>query len=84
MPWKSGHCLVWDVTCPDSLAFSCSPYAVTGPGMVASEAERKKRTKYSSLNAGTCVFQPIAIETLGAFGNNAWHFFNELGLNTSN
>ena len=49
--------------------------------LVTSEAERKKRTKYSSLidsEYSDVFFQPIAIESLVAFGNDAWDFLKEL------
>lgn len=79
IPWKEGRCLMWDVTCPDTLAPSYLDKAVTGPGVVATEAELRKRQKYSSINAASYIFQPIAIETLGAFGNDATDFITELG-----
>lgn len=79
MPWKDGRCLLWDVTCPDTLAASYLDKAVTGPGVIATDAETKKRQKYSSINTSIYIFQPIAIETLGAFGNNAIEFICELG-----
>ena len=44
MPWKNGRCLIWDVTCPDTLAASYLDKAVSGPGVVATEAETKKTT----------------------------------------
>ena len=70
---------MWDVTCPDTLAPSHLDKAVAGPGAVATEAELRKRQKYSSINAASYIFQPIAIETLGAFGNEANVFITELG-----
>ena len=79
MPWKNGHCLIWDVTCPDTLAASYLNKAVSGPGVVATEAETRKRHKYSTVDDSTYIFQPIAIETLGAFGSSAIDFFNDLG-----
>jgi hypothetical protein len=79
MPWKNGRCLIWDVTCPDTLAASYLDKAVTGPGVVATDAETRKRHKYSTVDDSTYIFQPIAIETLGAFGNSAMEFFNDLG-----
>jgi len=43
MPWKNSRCLISDVTCPDTLAASYLDKAVTGPGVVATEAETRKR-----------------------------------------
>ena len=79
MPWKNGRCLIWDVTCPDTLALSYLDKAVSGPGVVATEAETRKRHKYSTVDDSTYIFQPIAIETLGAFGSSAIDFFSDLG-----
>ena len=79
MPWKDGRCLMWDVTCPDTLAASYLDKAVTGPGVVATEAELHKIHKYSTMDRATYIFQPIAIETLGAFGDSATNFILELG-----
>jgi hypothetical protein len=43
--WSYGRCLVWDLTCPDNLAPSHLNVTVTGPGIVASEAEDTKKAK---------------------------------------
>ena len=77
-PWKEGRCLVWDFTCPDTLAVSHLDRAVSGPGAVATDAESRKRSKYSSL-AATYYFVPVAVETLGALGEEAVAFFSDLG-----
>jgi len=53
-PWSIGRCLVWDFTCPDTLAPSHIDLAVSGPGVVAYEAEDHKRLKYSNLAASYC------------------------------
>jgi hypothetical protein len=45
---------------------------------VANDAENRKTTKYSSLPAQYC-FVPIAVETLGAPGDEALAFFRDLG-----
>jgi hypothetical protein len=78
IPWKEGRCMVWDFTCPDTLAKSHLNLAVSAPGSVASDAEARKRLKYSSL-AATYSFIPIAIETFGALGESASYFFKEVG-----
>ena len=77
MPWKQGRCLVWDVTCPDTLAPSHLNQAVTGPGVVATAAEVRKRLKYEVISR-TYNFSPIAIETFGALGEEAFEFFKDL------
>jgi len=43
MSWKNDRCLIWDVTCPDTLAASYLDKAVTGPGVGATEAEESDR-----------------------------------------
>ena len=78
MPWKQGRCLVWDVTCPDTLAPSHINHAVMGPGAVASIAELNKRTKYEDISR-TFHFIPVAVETLGALGEDAGAFLKDLG-----
>ena len=46
--WKGGKILVWDVTCPDTLASSYVSLAVREPGAVAAEAEYTKLTEMQS------------------------------------
>ena len=77
VPWQRGKILVWDVTCSDSLAPSLRDIAIREPGAVAAAAEHRKRSKYSHLNA-THHFIPIAVETLGALGEDAHSFFWDL------
>ena len=79
MPWRDGRCLMWDVTCPDTLATSYLDKAITGSGVVVTDAEMRKRHKYSTVNDIAYFFQPIAIETLGAFGEAAADFIFDLG-----
>jgi hypothetical protein len=77
-PWKNGRCLAWDFTCPDTLAPSHLNTAINGPGVVACEAEEKKRAKYASLSPTFC-FVPVAVETLGALGDGADELMHDLG-----
>ena len=53
------------------------PRAILGPGIVASDAETLK-SKYAQLPT-SMLFVPIAIETFGAFGEEAAKFMSELG-----
>ena len=78
VPWESGRCLVWDFTCPDTFAQSHLNKAVTGQGAVASEAEIRKCTKYNYLGA-MYNFVPVAVETLGSFGESANNFIRVIG-----
>ena len=70
--WKRGRVLVWDTTCPDTLAPSYTAFASTGT--VSEEAERKKSTKYGHLERSH-FFVPIAVETFGVVGPEAHYFF---------
>ena len=51
---------------------------VLGPGTVACDAEFRKKLKYASLSATTYNFIPIAVETIGALGDEASAFFKDL------
>ena len=52
--------------------------AVLSPSPVANDVEHRKTTKYRSL-ASLYRFTPIAVETLGALGDEASAFFCDLG-----
>jgi len=77
VPWKSGKLLVWDATCPDTVAPSYIAVATSGAGAVAAQAEERKCSKYCHLDASH-IFVPVAIETLGAFGSRSTEFLREL------
>uniref|UniRef100_A0A1X7UK63 Uncharacterized protein n=1 Tax=Amphimedon queenslandica TaxID=400682 RepID=A0A1X7UK63_AMPQE len=76
VPWSSGKPLVWDATCPDTLAPSYERFAVCSPGAVAQASE--KCAKYKSLDYSYS-FTPVAIETLGAIGPKSLSFLKKLG-----
>ena len=78
VPWRGGKVLVWDVTCPDTLAPSYSSCASREAGIVAEEPEGRKKVKYTHLETSHC-FIPIAIEMLGVFGPEARQFVKDLG-----
>ena len=88
VPWTRGKILVWDATCVDTLAPShrilvdtLAPshrvLAAREAGAVADDAEHRKRVKYTHLES-THYFIPVAIETLGAMGQEARSFFKEV------
>ena len=54
--------LVWDATFPDTLAPSYSSLATRKVGVVAEEAERRKKAKYSHLESSYC-FIPVGVDT---------------------
>ena len=76
--WANGSCLVWNFTCPDTLAASHLNRAVVSPRSVANDAEDRKTVKYLTL-ALLYNFMPIAVEILGALGDCATDFFQNLG-----
>ena len=76
VPWERGRLLVWDVTCPGTLAPSYLPFSTRNAGEVAAAAEVRKSSKYSHLH---CHFVPIAIETVGSMGPKTLKFLRELG-----
>ena len=79
-PWHHGKYLVWDFTCPDTLAPSHINRSSTAAGSAAIMAEGRKRSKYSQLaSSGLYSFVPIAIETLGAWGPAAIEICSEIG-----
>ena len=73
---------MWDATCVDTLAPSYRSLAASGSGAVADDAEHRKKARYAHLEA-THLFTPVAIETLGAFGQEARSFLRELAYRMS-
>ena len=79
-PWSSGRYLVWDFTCPDTLAPSHISQSSSAAGSVAVRAENLKREKYAELaSSQNYIFDPIAIETLGTWGPSALSICSEIG-----
>ena len=74
--WKCGRALVWDATCPDTLAHFNEQISSREAGAVAAEAEGRKKLKYSSLNSS--YFMPVAVETLGVIGPDSLVFLHDL------
>ena len=64
---------MWDATCPDTIAASYSAVASSEAGLVAAQAEEKKRLKLLQLPSDL-TFVPIAIKTSGAFGKASLAF----------
>ena len=78
VPWSGGKVLVWDATCPDTVAPSYSSLATREAGMVAEEEKRQKKAKYSHLERLYC-YIPVAVETFGVFSPEAHSLVNDLG-----
>jgi hypothetical protein len=79
-PWTSGRYLIWDFTCPDTVAPSHLPRSSREAGAPAVSAEASKSTKYRELStSGNYIFTPVAIETLGTWGPSATSLCQDLG-----
>jgi hypothetical protein len=78
VPWSSGKSLVWDFTCVDTLAPSRLITSATSSGSAATGAERKKIGKYKNLPQ-QFIFTPVGIETLGAWGQEAYSLIQSIG-----
>jgi hypothetical protein len=78
LPFEGGKPLTWDVTVVCSTAESYIDLAAQSPGAVAEMAAARKEEKYSDL-LSHYLFQPIAVETLGAINDSACDFLNKLG-----
>ena len=77
-PFKNGKPIVWDATCTDTFAETNILHCAVQPAYAANAAEAKKRNKYQNLT-DRYLFQPIAVETTGVFGDNTRTFLKELG-----
>ena len=78
LAWKGGKPLIWDFTCVHRLAASYDDKAKQNGASIATAAEVRKCKKYEDLTA-QCVFQPVAVETLGGLGCETFSFIRELG-----
>ena len=78
LPWSRGKPLVWDYTCPDTLAPSHITQTSAMAGAAAEIAETNKNRKYVQLEPRYEVV-PIAIETLGPMGKKGQEFLDALG-----
>ena len=76
--WKHGMQLVWDVTCPDTLAQSYLHLTSKEAGKAAEKAEKEKIQKYQEL-ANKYIVMPVAVETMGAWGHSSLKFVQEIG-----
>jgi len=72
-----GRPLIWDVTVVSPLVASYVDKAATNAGKVADMASTRKTEKYSSLSS-TYLFEPIAMENLGAFSLSTLNELSDL------
>lgn len=86
IPWQQGRCLVWDVTCVDTLAPSHVRATCVRAGAAAAGAEILKTRKYDEIAAGCYMFSPLGFETMGPWGPEAKKVIKDLSarlINTS-
>jgi hypothetical protein len=78
LPWANGLRVVWDFTIIDSFAITYRRKALEGSGQVADIAEMRKMEAYRGLDI-KYIIQPVAIDTLGAFGSSTRVFIDQIG-----
>jgi hypothetical protein len=72
IPWLCGKPLLWDVTCTDTLAQSYIRLSSKKAGEAARLRENVKKSKYLTMETNNYYyFVPIAIETMGSWGDDA-------------
>ena len=75
-----GKILVWDFTCPDTLAPSHVNQSASLAGSAATLVDQGKRLKYAELaSLISILFSPVSIETLGTWGPFAVDLCREIG-----
>ena len=57
VPWKGGRVLVWDATCPDTLAPSYSALATRETGVVAAEMNEERGQNTPILTPAISLFR---------------------------
>lgn len=77
IPFNSGKSLAWDFTSPHPMVAAYLNIAYNR-GAVSNLSEEKKDKKYQSLNDRYC-FTPVAIDTIGAYGDKARVLIKEVG-----
>ena len=78
VPWTEGRSLVWDFTCPDTLAATYVGAGARAAGAAATLAEARKRLHYEELSRDYYV-APVAVETLGSMGPTTRRFVQNMG-----
>jgi len=78
IPWQTGKAMTWDVTIASTLADSYVDASAKSAGAAAEMAASRKSAKYADLPA-SYLFQPIALESLGAINESAVECLLDLG-----
>ena len=76
--WKSGKCLIWDVTVADTLCQSYINQTSKSASAAADTREIQKISKYTSL-AENYQFTPIGVETFGSWGPEGIKLIKSIG-----
>ena len=77
-PFSHGKALCWDATCVNTYGESSINESAIEPCQAATKAENAKRSKYPDL-VRRYRFEPVAIETSGAFGQTTKNIIHEIG-----
>lgn len=77
IPWKCGKPLIWDFTRADTTCQSYVRSTSRRAGAAATLRESSKKTKYRELD--NFHFVPIAIETMGSWGEDGRKLIDEIG-----
>ena len=78
VPWRSGKCLAWDVTAPDTLARSYLHMTGLSAGAAAIQTARHKTEKYLDISRSHH-FVPFTLESMGPLNPEAHNLMAELG-----
>ena len=78
VPWKSGKCLIWDVTIVDTMAQSYLQSTSQNACAAAEMAAERKHNKYVDLEHDY-MFVPVAFESFGSICKEGRAFISEIG-----
>lgn len=78
-PWSKGQLLVWDTTCVDTFADSYISKTFREAGKLADKASLDKHEHYKNVKSDNYIFQPFAVETMGAWSTDSIKFIDAIG-----
>ena len=78
LPFSCGRSLVWDCTCVDTFAGVHLNWSAMEAGIAANSNEERQLLKYAAL-AEAHQFEPIAVETMGVYGESTGVIIREIG-----
>ena len=74
VPWENGRYLAWDVTCNDTLVAAYVTMTSVIAGGLARWSEDRKIDYYKGLEEDRYIMTPIAVETMGSWGQMSLEF----------